>query len=87
MCVQTSLIGVCSYGMRSSGILNHEITVLSSPSLLASYNPEMYQLSPKFSPSARSFNNAKSEVFCFNVPDWPLFALHPGMRIYTKIHE
>ncbi|UYM18184.1 hypothetical protein [Endozoicomonas euniceicola] len=85
MCVRESLIGRCSYGVRNSGILNYHITVLSSPSLLAHYKPEMYQLEPKFSASATTFNNQDNEYLCDT--KWPLFALHPMMRFYTKIEE
>ena len=85
LCVRESLIGHCSDEVRSSGLLNHHIIVLSSPSLLASYNPEMYQLEPKFSPSATTFNNHDNEYF--RDTKWPLFALHPRMRFYTKIQE
>ncbi|WP_330927311.1 hypothetical protein [Candidatus Sororendozoicomonas aggregata] len=86
LCIQASLIGICSYGMRHSGILNHQITVLSSPSLLAPYHPGIYSLSPEFSPSARSFNNENADFNYFNRPSWPVFTLHPGMRLYTKIY-
>ncbi|MCW7551293.1 hypothetical protein NX722_01280 [Endozoicomonas gorgoniicola] len=85
MCVRESLIGCCSLGMRYSGILNHQITVLTSPGLLASYKPEMYPLEPKFSPDARSFENINPDYV--DNTNWPLFALHPGIRIYTRLDE
>lgn len=85
MCVRESLIGRCSFGLLSSGILNHQITVLTSPSLLASYRPEMYQLEPKFSADACSFNNKNGDFIAD--AQWPVFALHTGMRIYTKISD
>ncbi|UYM15045.1 hypothetical protein [Endozoicomonas euniceicola] len=85
MCVRESLIGRCSQGMRYSGILNHQIVVLTSPSLLASYKPEMYSLEPKFSPDARSFENINPDYV--DDTNWPLFALHPGIRLYTRLDE
>ena len=86
MCVQASLIGRCSDGTRySAGFLNHQITVLTSPSLLASYKPEMYPLEPKFSPDARSFENINPDYV--DDTNWPLFALHPGIRLYTQLDE
>lgn len=85
MCVRASLIGCCSGDIRSSGLLNYGITVLSSPSLLASYKPEMYPLEPTFSASARSFNNQDYDYISDS--KWPLFALHKGMRFYPSINE
>ena len=85
MCVRESLIGRCSYGVRNSGVLNHQITVLTSPSLLADYNPELYQLKPRFSPSASFFSNDEDDHV--GNTQWPLFALHKGMRIYTRISD
>ncbi|WP_330925585.1 hypothetical protein [Candidatus Sororendozoicomonas aggregata] len=87
MCVQQSLMGTYSFATVSSGILNHQIIVLSSPSLLADYNPEIYSLSPKFSPSVSSFNNENIDCACLNKINWPMFVLSPGMRFYTKIKE
>ena len=85
ICVRESLIGRCSFKTRYSGILNHQITVLTSPCLLASYKPEMYPLEPKFSPDAGSFENINQDYI--NDTNWPLFALHPGIRIYTRLDE
>ncbi len=84
MCVRESLMG--SYGhFGSSGLLNHNITVLTSPSLLASYRPEIYPLVPKFFASACSFNNEEDNYN--DDVQWPIYTLHKGMRIYTRICE
>lgn len=84
ICVRESLIGRHSF-LRSSGLLNHQITVLTSPALLAGYKPEMYQLEPKFSADACSFKNKDADFVLDK--QWPIFALHKGMRIYTKISD
>ncbi|WP_252176187.1 hypothetical protein [Endozoicomonas sp. 4G] len=83
MCVRDSLVGRCSPDSNYSGLLNHEITVLTSPSLLAAYRPEIYPLEPKFSASACTFSN-QDDAYDANT-QWPVFSLHKGMRIYTRI--
>ena len=84
MCVTTSLIGDCIARRVFSGLLDRQITVLSSPELLGPYSPELYPFEPRFKPSAISFENFGFLQYT-RILNWPIFTLHPGMRFYTKI--
>ena len=83
MCVKHSLIGGGSDNVAYSGLLHHQITILTSPTLMSPYEPEYYPLEPKFQTSAIEFHN--SDPYRWKDLKWPDFTLHPGERIYTKI--
>lgn len=79
------MIGQSCFGSKYPGLLNCQFTVLTSPSLLYSYEPELYDSGNKFSLSATYFSYEKVEYM--DEDCWPIFALFRGMRFYTKIHE
>ena len=83
MCLKESLIGNASSGLPHSGLLQHHITVLTSPTLISPYIPEMYPFEPKFETTAIKFQNADQDER--DQLKWPDFTLHQGVRIYTEI--
>ena len=82
-CIREALIGGYDEDRVYPGLLDKQITVLSSPSLIGPYLPEAYALKPKFSSPATSYEFFKP-LFKGKLT-WPVFTLHPGMRFYTKV--
>lgn len=83
LCLKESLIGRASSGLLYSGLLQHHITVLTSPTLMSPYKPEIYPFEPKFETTAITFQNTDQDQRC--QLKWPDFTLHQGVRIYTEI--
>ena len=82
-CMRDSLIGRLDDELSYSGLLSHGITVLTSPELLSPFKKSSFPIKPKFNTSATKF--VHSSEIRFELPLWPDFTLHSGVRIYLKV--
>ena len=92
-CIYHSLVGFSrGYDLFHPGFLSYGYTVLTAPTLLSPYCPVKYIYQPKFHPDAVEYNEQDCDELHdrrFNKKDktgeWPVYALLPGMRIYTEV--
>ena len=88
ICVEDSLIGGCYRNTIYSGLLSRQMTILSSPQLLAPYVPRVYRVKPRFYLSAIVYGGVEEDCYRHgNKSSWPIFTLHSGMRFYTRIQD